>query len=244
MIRSEAPGRPVAGPESSVGQPGVLMDRVDEGVRPIAAERDVKSSVRSIAWEVLQTVLLTLFIFFAVRSVVQNFRVEGSSMDPTLQTGQYLLINKVVYLRVDRLPLVSLLAPAAAENGPSYVLGGPKRGDIIVFEAPYQSDKDYIKRVIALPGETVRIDRGKVYVDGKPLDEPYVKHLAAYDFPPNGQPIVVPPGQYFVLGDNRPNSSDSHLGWFVPADHIVGKAWLSYWPPSQWGIVPGPAYAS
>lgn len=216
---------------------------MEERMQGMAAERRGGTNVRAIVSEVLQTVLLTLFIFFAVRAVVQNFRVEGASMDPTLRTGQYLLVNKAIYARLDGTPLASLIAPDHPAGAPLYLFGGPQRGDIIVFEPPLQTDKDFIKRVIALPGETVRIERGKVYVNGKLLDEPYVKHLATYDYPVAGEPAVVPPGMYFVLGDNRPNSSDSHLGWFVPADRIVGKAFISYWPPSMWAIVTDPAYA-
>jgi signal peptidase I len=196
-------------------------------------------SVRSLIWEIVQTVLLTIAIFLAVRSVVQNFRVEGASMDPTLHSGQYLLINKVLYARTDGTLLDRFFDsdPSAEVN---FLFGGPKRGDIIVFRSPGQSDKDFIKRVIALPGETVRIVDGQVFVNGRPVEEPYVRHHATYDLDQK----QVPPGSYFVLGDNRPNSSDSHLGWFVPANNIIGKAWVSYWPPTYWGVMPAAAYGN
>jgi signal peptidase I len=92
--------------------------------------------------------------------------------------------------------------------------------------------------VIGLPGETVRIVNGQVFINGKPLDEPYLTHHATYDL----ESKVIPPGNYFVLGDNRPNSSDSHLGWFVPANNLIGKAWVSYWPPTDWGVMTAAAY--
>ena len=195
-------------------------------------------SARSLVWEIVQTVLLTIAIFLAVRSVVQNFRVEGASMDPTLHTGQYLLINKVLYARADGTFLERVVPDSTPNDQPNYIFGGPQRGDIIVFQAPGQSDKDFIKRVIGLPGETVRIVDGTVFINGKPLDEPYLTHHATYDF----EQKVIPPGNYFVLGDNRPNSSDSHLGWFVPANNLIGKAWVSYWPPTFWGVMTAAAY--
>lgn len=102
-----------------------------------------------------------------------------------------------------------------------------------MFEAPGGTDRDFIKRVIGLPGEEVKIVHGKVYINGQPLNEPYLVHLATYDL----EPRRVPEGNYFVLGDNRPNSSDSHLGWYVPVSSIIGKAWFSYWPPATWGPV-------
>ncbi len=194
-------------------------------------------SARALVWEIVQTVLLTIAIFLAVRSVVQNFRVEGASMDPTLHSGQYLLINKVTYARVDGTVLDRFVDDATPNDQANFIFGGPQRGDIVVFRSP-GADKDFIKRVIALPGETVRIQNGRVFVNGKPIDEPYIKHRATYDL----EQKTVPPGAYFVLGDNRPNSSDSHLGWFVPADNVIGRAWVSYWPPTYWGVMAAAAY--
>jgi signal peptidase I len=206
---------------------------------PVVVAESRGDSARSLIWEIIQTVLLTIAIFLAVRSVVQNFRVEGASMDPTLHTGQYLLINKVLYARADGTLLDRLIPDRTPQDTPNFIFGGPIRGDIIVFLSPGQTDKDFIKRVIGLPGETVRVVNGQVFVNGKPLEEPYLTHHATYDF----ESKVVPPGSYFVLGDNRPNSSDSHLGWFVPADNLIGKAWVSYWPPAEWGVMAAAAYS-
>jgi len=215
-------------PESPVEQPTVASE-------PRESRGD---SARSLVWEIIQTVLLTIAIFLAVRSVVQNFRVEGASMDPTLHTGQYLLINKVLYARADGTLLEGVVPDRTPQDTPNYIFGGPQRGDVIVFLAPGQSDKDFIKRVIGLPGETIRIVNGQVFINGKPIDEPYLTHRATYDL----EAKVIPPGNYFVLGDNRPNSSDSHLGWFVPANNLIGKAWVSYWPPTEWGVMTAAAY--
>ena len=214
----------------------VPLSSLTETDQRVASGR--KSRGRGLAWELLQTIVLTLAIFLGVRSVVQNFRVEGASMEPTLSTGQYLLINKASYFHIEGTPLDHLL-PASHQGSTEYVFGGPERGDVVVFRAPTQPDKDFIKRVIGLPGDTILIKNGQVFVNGEPLDEPYIHFPASYTYPFDGQPRVVPDGNYFVLGDNRPNSSDSHLGWFVPVDNLVGKAWISYWPPPSWGLMPG-----
>ena len=211
----------------------------EEPVGPSIRARSRGESARSLLWEVAQTVILTVVIFFLVRAVIQNFRVEGASMVPTLQSGQYLLINKVLYARADGTPLDRVVADSTPNDDVNFVFGGPERGDIIVFHAPGQSDKDFIKRVIGLPGDSVRIVNGQVFINGRPLDEPYITHRATYDLDQK----LVPPGAYFVLGDNRPNSSDSHLGWFVPADNVIGKAWVSYWPPTYWGVMSAAAYS-
>jgi signal peptidase I len=193
---------------------------------------------RALAWEVAQTVLLTIAIFLSVRLVVQNFRVEGASMDTTLRSGEFLLINKVTYLRLDGMPF-NLFVPSRNDRANlHYVFGGPQRGDIVVFRSPGDRNKDFIKRVIGLPGERVKIVDGNVLINGTRLPEPYIVHHATYDFSEK----IVPSDSYFVLGDNRPNSSDSHLGWFADADSVIGRAWISYWPPELWSVIPQESY--
>jgi signal peptidase I len=201
-----------------------------------------RSSVRPLLVEILQTVLLTLLIFMGVRAVVQNFKVDGASMEPTLHSGQYLLIDKVSYFRLDGLPPVVVERLGVQANGeePNYLFGGPEQGDIVVFRFPGHPERDFIKRVIAVPGDTLEIDRGRVYVNGDLLIEEYIRAQPTYSVPTQ----TVPPGKYFVLGDNRPNSSDSHIWGYVPADNIIGKAWVSYWPPGQWGVVAESGIAS
>ena len=208
----------------------------DQAPTPSTPTKMSTSGVRAVLWEILQTIFLTLLIFMAVRAVVQNFKVEGSSMEPTLHSGQYLLINKIVYARLPE-PLAAWFQRDGAGN--DYLFGGPQRGDIIVFRAPTQPDKDFIKRVIGVPGDTVEIRGGQVYINDQPIEEPYIRDRAPYVVPR----LVVPPNHYFVLGDNRPNSSDSHVWGLVPAENIVGRAWVSYWPPNLWGVVPSAAYA-
>lgn len=186
-------------------------------------------NVRKFAIEVAETLALVVLLFVGVRFILQNFRVEGPSMQPTLTSGELLWVNKAAYLRVDG----------------QYPLGGPQRGDIAVLRSPdTPDDVDLIKRVIGLPGDRLVIQHGQVTVNGQPLDEPYIRFQASYTYPASGQELTVPDAQYFVLGDNRVNSRDSHFGWFVPAANLIGRAWLSYWPPADWGVTSGVAYAT
>ena len=132
--------------------------------------------------------------------------VKGTSMAPLLRPGQVLVLSRGAY---------------RASDG-----AGPRRGDIVVFRRGAAGNEEYlVKRVIGLPGDRVRVDAGRVFVNGTPLDEPYVRDPDDYSYPTQGDPVRVPDGAYFVLGDNRPMSADSHLGWFVPAGDVVGPAW-------------------
>ncbi|HEV7662244.1 MAG TPA: signal peptidase I [Chloroflexota bacterium] len=184
--------------------------------------------LRKFGLELLQTVAIMAVLLLGIRGVLQNFRVEGPSMQPTLSTGEFLWVNKAAYFEWDG----------------QFLLGGPQRGDIAVLRPPDTTeDIDLIKRVIGLPGDRVRVQHGEVYINGHVLSEPYIRLQANYTYPVEGGEVTVPAGQYFVLGDNRANSRDSHFGWFVPAENLVGRAWLSYWPPAAWGMMPGVAYA-
>lgn len=234
----------------STFEDGVTRETIGSSPPPASSQQGRRAGkgtaatgAAGVAWELIQTVLLTLLIFVGVRSVVQNFRVEGASMAPNLSTNQYLLINKASYLRIDGTPLENIIQ-APRQGSLEYLFGGPERGDVVVFRPPTAPDKDFIKRVIGLPGDTVLIRTGQVFVNGKLLEEPYLRFRASYNYPASGQPLRVPDGQYFVLGDNRPNSSDSHLGWTVPADNLVGKAWVSFWPLTTFGPLPQAVYAN
>jgi len=164
--------------------------------------------------EIIETLLLTFFIFWIVNSLIGRYRIDGSSMNPTLFNGEYLIISNF-----------------------AYKLDDPQRGDIIVFHHP-QSELNLIKRLIGLPGDVVEIQNGIVRVNGVMLDEPYIQASPAYS-----SSWVVPDGQYFVLGDNRNQSSDSHAWGFLPKDHILGKALLIYWPPEKWMMIPHHAFS-
>jgi signal peptidase I len=210
---------------------------VEQPVSPSVASGSRGESARSLIWEIVQTVLLTIAIFLAVRSVVQNFRVEGASMDPTLHSGQYLLINKVLYARTDGTLLDRFFVDSTPADEVNFVFSGPQRGDIIVFRSPGQADKDFIKRVIGLPGETLYADeRGRVWAKppGEPairLEEPYLDGETT-----SMERVQVPDGYYFMMGDNRENSADSRTWGPEPEDQILGVARARYWPLDRLGV--------
>jgi signal peptidase I len=145
--------------------------------------------------------LLGFSLALAPQAVVA---VSGGSMSPSLAAGQLLFVNRAAYLA-----------------------GGPRRGDVIVFRHAGMGFEDeyVVKRVIGLPGDLVQVDTGQVIVNGVRLKEPYVADPDDYTYPLTGEPLRVPEGAYFVLGDNRPLSADSHLGWFVFHQDLVGQAW-------------------
>jgi signal peptidase I len=213
------------------------------------AEERAAPSVRGVVRELLETAIFILLVFLIVRGVVQNFKIEGQSMEPNLHTGQYILVNKIVYFHFDLNAPLRLL-PGNADLSPKivYPFHMPRRGEVVVFEYPRDMSKDYIKRVIGMPGDTVTIKDGQVFVNGTLLDEPYLNGLPTNcrgDDPcNNGQPVAVPPGTVFVMGDNRNNSSDSREWGALPLDGIIGKAWVSYWPREYWGVIPSATYAS
>ena len=190
--------------------------------------------VRRAGWELAQTLVLAALIFLAVRAMAQNFRVEGSSMEPGLHDGQYLLVNKAVYFKINLDNLSRYIPFVDPGTEPHrFLFRSPKRGDVVVFRYPRDPDRDFIKRIIAVPGDTIQIDNGVVYVNDVRLDEPYIEDTPRYDFSEQ----VVPPRSYFVLGDNRNNSFDSHAWGFVPEENIIGQAVLSYWPLEELGGV-------
>ncbi len=196
---------------------------------PLAADKPTDEPMRTVLREVLETLALTVLIFALVSAVFQTFKVEGRSMEPTLHNDEYLIINKASYWRIDpsslaRLAGVEQVPVAHSEGVP--VFGEPKRGDVIVFKFPRDLSRPFIKRIIGLPGETVEIRNGQVLINGEELEEPYLRDQPRYHVGPE----VVPHGNYFVLGDNRNNSSDSHVWGMVPQDNILGKAWVRYWP--------------
>jgi signal peptidase I len=175
------------------------------------SEETPKTESRSALREMVETVLLTLLIYVLVRTFLfENYRVVGHSMLPTLEDDQFLIVNKL-----------------------GYRLHEPQRGDVVVFRDPRSPDRKLIKRVVGMPGEVIETRNGQVYVDGEPLDEPYIQAPGRYSQPST----QIPEGHYYVLGDNRNNSSDSHNWGNLPQDRIVGKAWLSYWPPDLWGVI-------
>lgn len=183
----------------------------DESV--IVQEAPGVSAESSLFREMVETILLAAIVFLLVNAATGRFRIDGSSMEPTLHNGEYVIINRLVYK-----------------------LHSPERGDVIVFRR--DGRRDYIKRVLGLPGETIEIRRGQVFINGQAVPEPYLQERSTY----STEPRTIGPDEYFVLGDNRNNSSDSHNWGTVPFDAIDGKAWIIYWPPQNWGTVPHYAY--
>jgi signal peptidase I len=201
----------------------------------------IPASVRTTAWRSLvgdvgQAVVTTAVLVVALHSAIQNFRVDGISMQPAFAGGQALVVDRSAYFHIEN-TLLGQLWPTTRQGSVRYLFGGPQRGDVVIFRAPPQPDTDYIKRVIGLPGESILIRDGRVFVNGSMLQEPYVEFPADYSFPGDMQAVTVPDRTYFVLGDNRPESFDSHTGWVVPVDNLVGRAWVRYWPPTAWGVV-------
>ncbi len=157
--------------------------------------------------EVVETILLTAIVFLVVNAATGRFSLDGPSMQPTLHKGEYVIVSRL-----------------------SYKLHPVERGDVIVFQLP---EGMRIKRVLGLPGETIEIRHGQVFVNGQFIPETYVKNPGTYSMPSR----AMGPDEYFVLGDNRDNSSDSHNWGPVSLSAIDGKAWLIYWPPQDWSLI-------
>ena len=183
-----------------------------------------KSTVREYFESIVIAVILALF----VRTwVVQAFKIPTGSMENNLLIGDHLLVNKFVFA-----PNATGLERTVMPER------GIKRGDVIVFKYPDEPDRDFIKRVIGLPGETLELRSKKVYINGQPLDEPYVhflepaseaQEITSFDVRENFRPVQVPEGYYFVMGDNRDNSQDSRYWGFLPRHYIKGRALMIYW---------------
>ncbi len=198
------------------------------------------------AREVVETLLLALLIFLAVRASFQNFRVEGASMMPSLDSGEYLIVNKLAYAEID-LGIFDWLPFYDSGDDPMHHLwGSPSRGDVIVFQSPRDAERgverDFVKRIIGVPGDTIEIsaEGNRVAVNGQPITEPYTlgstrcgSNCGPWEIPPaNTEESIAACGSsacYFVMGDNRQNSSDSRQGWLVPEKNIIGKALITYW---------------
>ncbi|MCS6908759.1 MAG: signal peptidase I [Anaerolineales bacterium] len=177
---------------------------------PPEEEQNRAGKLRRALVDVLETLLISLLLYFGINAVSARIRVESISMLPTLESGNYVIVNKLAYR-----------------------FGKPSRGDIVVFRYPPDPKREpYIKRVIGLPGDVVRVSGGVVYVNEQPLSEPYISA------PPDYEGIwTVPEDSLFVLGDNRNRSSDSHSWGMVPLKNVIGKAWIVYWPPQDWKIL-------
>jgi signal peptidase I len=159
--------------------------------------------------DILETLVLAVVLYFGINAVSARVRVDGFSMRPTLQDGEYILVNKL-----------------------AYKFSEPSRGDIIVFIFPVNPEEDLIKRIIGIPGDTITVQDGVLTVNGAVVDEPYINAPPAY----NGT-WQVPEGNLFVLGDNRNDSRDSHQWGLLPMQNVIGRSVLIYWPPEEWQII-------
>lgn len=173
--------------------------------------------------DLLEVIVFAVGIFFFVYLLImQPHKVSGMSMHPNFPDKEFLLTEKV-----------------------TYYTRKPQRGDVVVFEPPTSNTDEYIKRIIALPGEKIMIRGGRVYINDKLLVESYLKDdilTESEDFLAENQEFTVPEGQYFVLGDNRPRSSDSRAFGPISPSKITGRAWIVYWPLSNAGVVKKPLY--
>jgi|SRR3989344_3591498 len=182
----------------------------------------VRSAV-AVVFDILQTIVLSAAIFVIIYLfAAQPHLVKGSSMEPNFHNGDYILTEKV-----------------------SYKFRGPQRGEVIVFKAPNRPDADYIKRIIGLPGEKIKVIEGIIYVNGQKLPEQYEPinfQTFSGRFLQEGQEFTVPENQYFVFGDNRSHSSDSREFGPVDKDFIIGRALIRYWPAPRFGAIKTPNY--
>ena len=176
---------------------------------PIESQPKQTDNWKRFVLDILETVILAVVLYFGINAISARVRVDGLSMNPTLQHGEYVLVSRL-----------------------SYRTGHPQRGDIIVFSFPGDQKQDLIKRVIGLPGEVISIRNGEVLVNGVKLEEPYIAQSPVY----NGE-WTVGEGQLFVLGDNRNDSKDSHQWGLLPVENVIGKALLIYWPPPDWQAI-------
>ena len=184
-----------------------------QAVFPAEQSDEEPAGFKSLLRETLETVILAVLIFLVIRTLVQNYRIEGQSMEPNFQHGQYLLVNKLAYR-----------------------LGDYSRGDVIVFHYPNNPSQDYIKRVIGLPGDTIEFRDGVLIVNGLNVAEPYDQVPIARDI----QAQTVAPGFLYVLGDNRPASSDTRTWGQLSQEFVIGKAWFAIWPVTDAGPVAHP----
>ena len=187
----------------------ILIAFQTEVIPESSAPEKGRSGLTRFVIDVLETLVLSVVLFALINAVSARIRVDGYSMEPTLHSGEFVIVNKL-----------------------SYWLGSPARGDVIVFHFPRDPDQEYIKRIVGLPGDEVEISGGLVRVNGQVIDEPYIAAPPVYQ-----SSWTVAEDSLFVLGDNRNNSSDSHNWGSVPYDNIVGKASIIYWPPPDWGLV-------
>ncbi|MDA1036117.1 MAG: signal peptidase I [Chloroflexi bacterium] len=177
--------------------------------------------------EIIETVALALFLVLVIQAAVQNYRVEGPSMEPLLINSDRVVVSRTVYTEIDAERVSRFIPGVSAQAGDIWrPLGGPSRGDVVVFNYPKDPTQNFVKRVIGLPGDLIRIERGRVFVNGVPQDEPYVVNESRETTVER----KISEGNYYVLGDNRARSDDSRSWGEVPKANLMGRVWVGYWP--------------
>lgn len=177
-----------------------------------AASGEGPLTAGSFVRELIETLVLAVILFLVIRQVVQNYRIESHSMEPNFYEGQFVLVNKL-----------------------AYKLGTPHRGEVLVFHNPNNTDEDYIKRIIGLPGDQVEVVGDTILINGQELPQPFTHELNPVGS--NYGPVIVPDNTLFVMGDNRPRSSDSRAIGPIDESLVVGRAWLRIWPLNLFGLV-------
>ena len=190
--------------------------------------------MRAVIREIIETIILSLLLFIGIQFAVQTYQVEGASMRPTLSQGQYLLVNKIVYrhLNVGGGAEGAVKDDISSQDGLIFPFHPPQHGEVVIFNFPEDPSRDFVKRVIGVPGDTVEIREGRTFVNGVQLRETY----AELDDLDEMEAFKVAPNTYFMMGDNRRHSNDSRDWGAVPLENIVGRAWMRYWPPHEVGI--------
>ena len=184
-------------------------------------------TMRAALREAIETIALAAFLVLVLQATIQNYRVEGPSMNPQLTDEDRVLVNRAVYTEIDAARVARFIPGIEAEEGQLWrPFGPPTYGDVIVFRWPRDPSQNFVKRIVGLPGDRLWLQDGTVFVNGVPLDEPYVEHRSSESL----RRLTVPEDSYFVLGDNRAQSDDSRHWGPVPRDHVIGKVWVAYWP--------------
>jgi len=185
---------------------------------------------KSVLRDWVESIIVAFVLAMVIRAfIVQAFKIPTGSMRMTLIEGDLILVNKFIYGA--KVPFTDLGLPALRQ---------PKRGDVVVFIYPEDKKKDFIKRLVGLPGETVEIKGGSIYINDKPAAEAIFNRIYYFnkgDFGSPGQKIVVPGNSYFVLGDNSASSKDSRYWGFVTKDDLLGQAMIIYWPPQRIRVI-------
>ena len=182
---------------------------------------------RNLYREFIETIILAAFIFICLHVSIQNYQVEGSSMNPTLSEGECVLSNKLVYSRFDTTKISKYFTSLDKHQGNIlFLFHPPKKGEIVVFRYPKDPKRHFVKRIIGIPGDQVEIKNGIVFVNGKVINEPYLNPLKSSS---NWGPSIIQSENYFVLGDNRAASNDSRSWGSISNEHLVGRYWFKYW---------------